>query len=46
MRRGGRGLGGLEMNAAKAWILSDDLAAYVKARGGVLTIGTFDVLIG
>ena len=34
------------MNAETAWIVSEDLAAYVRARGGVLTIGTFDVLIG
>ena len=34
------------MSAETGWILSDDLAAYVKARGGVLTIGNFDVLVG
>ncbi len=34
------------MKAQRGWILSDDLVAYAKARGGVLTIGTFDVLIG
>jgi hypothetical protein len=34
------------MSAETTWIVSEDLAAYVQARGGVLTIGTFDVLIG
>lgn len=34
------------MNEQTAWILGEELAGYVKARGGVLTIGTFDVLIG
>lgn len=34
------------MQTGPGWILSAELAAYVLARGGVLTVGVFDVLIG
>jgi len=34
------------MNEMNAWILDDELAAYVRDRGSILTVDLFDVLIG
>ncbi len=34
------------MDEMTGWVLGDDLTAYVRSRGGILTIGVFDTLIG
>jgi len=35
-----------EMAEANPWGMSEELQAYVRARGGVLAIGLFDVPVG